>query len=141
MHRWAATTVCSLWVASGTPVPLYLPSPVAAEEPGSLAQGQPRRCHTYAFVQFPTSHSLIQRHDYILSSCHPLSHPTTISHCHTHSHPLIHRFAYTVVRSHMRPSVHLSFIPGTLSVCSVPCQGQNPAGTWTSILELTDINQ
>ena len=69
----------------------------------------------------------------------PSSVTSTISHSHGHTQsPLTHSFAHTAARSHRRSSVHLSSVPGTPSVCSMPCQEQDHEGTWTSLLALTD---
>lgn len=154
--------MCSLGVASTTPVPLYPPSPVAAEEPGSLAQGQPTVCHMYAFVQFPHlsrchAASVSSSHHDIL--CHTdattPNHHLTLVLSHTRSHTLMHtvRFAHTAAHSHDLTGSHicapLSVYP-FLTLCpgigSVPYQVHGSAGTRTGLLELiqyekTDIDQ
>lgn len=162
---WAATTVGSLYVDSGTPP--FINTSLSgdcrrAREPGmGSAKSVPPVCFCAVSPPLTLSYSItitssccdILRHTDAGTTNHHLTLLLSYPLCHcfrvivTRSYPLIHtvRFAHTVARAHDHtlghtcacPSIYPSFLARCPGARSVLRQGQNPTGSWTGLLELT----
>ena len=77
-HKWAAITVCSLWVASGTPVPLIVLLRWLQKSQGTWPRISKERATRMLLCSFPPLLSTASR-------LHPLSVPSSVTSTISHS--------------------------------------------------------